>query len=281
MSGLTDLLDQAVMGFVKHVPGWAVAVVAIVFYPGLGLILPIALHWSTPQLVSANAIGVSGAALLTLGSFAAQAERARRRHLIEWTTDLRLLDAEEFEWFVGEVFRREGWGVRETGRQDSADGNIDLELTGNGERRIVQCKRWTSRWIGVDEIRNFAGTLLREGLPRGAGMFVTLSEFNQQARAEASTSEISLIDGRELYARAEKVRRPEPCSICHKPMLLGHSQHGWWLRCVTAGCKGKRDLGREPGRAIELLTEVPSSRYGQTVHAPNEGPDATFATPRR
>ena len=34
---LMDLLDRAVMGFVNHVPGWCVAVAAMVFYPCLGL----------------------------------------------------------------------------------------------------------------------------------------------------------------------------------------------------------------------------------------------------
>ena len=38
-------------------------------------------------------------------------------------------------------------------------------------------------------------------------------------------------------------------------MLLGRSSRGWWFRCVTPGCGGKRDLGRNPGRAVELLTE--------------------------
>jgi hypothetical protein len=49
---------------------------------------------------------------------------------MEWTSDLRSLSAEEFEWLVGEFFRREEWDVRETGRQDGPDGNVDLELTG-------------------------------------------------------------------------------------------------------------------------------------------------------
>ena len=233
------------------------ALVAIAFYPGLGLLVPIALNWSMTQLVSVNVIGASGAAIFSLGWFAAVTERARRRHLVDWTTDLRLLDAEEFEWLVGEAFRREGWKVTETGHQDSADGNIDLDLKRKGERKIVQCKRWTSWQIGVDEIRSFGGTLLREHLPGSAGMFVTLSEFNEHARAEAHKIHIELVDGRDLYARVEKVRRPEPCSICQKPMLLGRSQHGWWFRCVTPGSMGKRDLGSEPGRAVEFLTESP------------------------
>jgi len=245
------------MGFVNRVPGWAVALVAIALYPGFGLLIPVAFNWSLTQFVSANVIGASGAAVFAIGWFAAQAERARRRHLVEWTADLRRLDGEEFEWLVGETFRREGWKVTETGRQDESDGNIDLELRRDGERKVVQCKRWSARWVGVNEIRTFGGTLLREALPGSAGIFVTLSDINRPARAEAEKMHIAVIDGRELYARIEKVRRHEICKTCHKPMLLGHSERGWWFRCVTPGCDGKRDLGPEPGRAVELLTEPP------------------------
>src|SRR2546426_500829 len=83
------------------------------------------------------------------------------------------------------------------------------------------------------------------------------SDFTKQARDEAKAAGISLVDGRDLYAKVDKVRRPELCEICQKPMLLGRSQHGWWFRCVNPGCNGKRHLGAEPGRAIELLTEPP------------------------
>ncbi len=126
-----------------------------------------------------------------------------RRHLIEWTTSLRLLGAEEFEWLVGELFRRDGWTVEETGRHGSPDGNIDLVLRRGGERKVVQCKRWTSQLVGVDELRGFAGTLLREGLPGAAGIFVTLSDFTEQARAEARTTGITLVNNRDL-------KRPHP-----------------------------------------------------------------------
>src|SRR2546421_4881520 len=256
---LMDLLDRAVMGFVNHVPGWCVAVAAMVFYPCLGLLAPVALNWSLAQLVAANVIGVSFAAVITIGWFSAQVLAASRRHLVDWTTNLRLLNAEEFEWLVGEGYRREGWDVRETGHQDSPDGNVDLQMKRDGVQTIVQCKRWESWPVSVDQIRIFGGTLRGKDLPRGAGIFVTLSDFNQFARAEADKMGITLVDGPELYRKVEKVRRPTLCDICRAPMLLGRSQHGWWFRCLTPGCKGKLDLGNEPGRAVELLTEPRAS----------------------
>jgi hypothetical protein len=254
MSKSDDLFERALLGLVRHVPGPIVAALALLFYPGAGLLLPLVLHWSLWGLVEANVIGTLFAAIISVGWLIVQIEARDRRHLVEWTTNLRLLNAEEFEWLVGELFRRDGWNVDETGRQESADGDIDLVLTRGSLRRIVQCKRWSSRLVGVEEVREFAGALMREGLSGSAGVFVTLSTFGEQARAEAKALGLALVDGRGLYSRVETARRAEPCPTCRKPMLLDRSSRGWWLHCVAPGCRGKRDLGSEPGRALELLT---------------------------
>jgi restriction system protein len=249
-----DLIDRAILDAVRRLPGWVIAAAALIMYPGIGLILPVARHWSGIALVEANLVGTVVAASLLTGWLIVQIEARDRRHLVEWTTELRLLTAQEFEWLVGELFRREGWEVSETGRQDGPDGNIDLELRRQGRRKIVQCKRWTSQQVGISEIRELAGTLLREGLLGEAGIFVTLSDFTQPASTEAKKTGMSLIDRSELFRRIEKVRRSEPCPICSAPMVLDRSQYGWWEHCVVAGCRGKRDLGDEPGRAVEFLT---------------------------
>jgi hypothetical protein len=128
-------------------------------------------------------------------------------------------------------------------------------MTRGKELAVVQCKRWTAMHVGVDQIRAFAGTLMREGLAANSGYFVTLSNFTEQAIAEAHELGIVLIDGIELYNRSEKLRRHEPCPNCTSPMILDRSVHGWWFRCTIAGCGGKRDLGSQPARALELLTE--------------------------
>jgi HJR/Mrr/RecB family endonuclease len=253
MSKIEDLFQKKVKAFVERTSGWLVATLALVLYPGVGLILPVALGLSRLFLLVLNAFGVVFAMVLAVGWLDIQLTAERRRRLLEWTSNLRLLDSTEFEWLVGELFRREGWKVQETGRSDGPDGNIDLVLTNDKERVIVQCKRWQSRIVGVDEIRNFAGTLMREHLPAEAGIFVTLSTFGQQALEEATQLGIELIDSVSLLDRIDQVRRSEPCPLCNTPMIIGMSVHGWWLRCQSDGCKGKRDLSREPGRAVDLL----------------------------
>lgn len=258
MNALDDALFRLLFRFAERASGRILAVIALAFYAGLGLALPLALGWPVAWLVSANVLGTSFAGVLILIWLASRVQAANRRHLIEWTSDLRLLDSTEFEWLVGEVFRRDGWKVEETGRRDAPDGNVDLRLTKRGERVVVQCKRWQSRVVGVDDVRAFAGTLMREGLPGTSGIFVTLSDFSEQAQAEANQVGLVLVDNRDLYERVERVRRSEPCPVCQSPMLLDRSGFGWWFRCVSPGCPGKRDVGRDPARAVELLTQPPS-----------------------
>lgn len=250
-----DRIDRLLMWVVTHVPPRGIAVIAAVLYFGLGLAVPVVLGVPTLWLVGLNFMGTVFAGSLLLFWFIVQLEARDRRKLLEWTSDLRLLDAREFEFFVGEVLRREGWTVTHRGRQDGPDGNIDLEVRRGSDRRIVQAKRWQSWLVGVDDVRAFAGTLMREGLPSSAGMFVTLSDFGDQARDEAKTIGLELVDGRDLYARAEKVKSPVICEICGGRMVLDRSVLGWWYRCVTPGCAGKRDLGADPVRALALLNE--------------------------
>jgi len=251
-----ELGYRILMGIANRISGRTALVLAFLLYAGGGLALPLALDWSVLGLVLANALGTALAGLVFVAWLAVQVDARDLRHLVEWTTDLRRLDAPEFEWLVAELFRREGWKVRKTGLPDRPDGNIDLDMVRDGQRAIVQCKCWARKPVGVNEVRAFGGTLKREGLLRkGAGIFVTLSRFGEQTRTEAESMGIALIDGRELFWRIHKVRRPEPCPVCQKPMKLDHSVHGWWFRCTTPGCKGKRHLDSDPGRAVNLVTQ--------------------------
>lgn len=255
---MSDPLERLVDSFVVRAPGWLVGSTAVVLYAGVGLALPLALDWPKVFLVEANAVGTVLAVVVLLAWFILQIEASHRRHLLEWTSNLRLLNAAEFEWLVGEVFRREGWTVTETGGIGLPDGNIDLELRQGAQRRIVQCKRWDSRPVGVDEIRRFGGTLMREKLDATKGVFVTLSSFTEAARLEASAMGVEILDNRNLVDRIEKVRRSEPCPNCATPMILAKSDYGWWLRCHAPGCSGKRDLGRDPGRVVQFLVDEPA-----------------------
>lgn len=222
-------------------------------YVVFGLVIAFGVAKTTGWRIIWNVFGVAWAWVVVMSWIVAQQHRLHRRLLLEWTSDLRRLSSTEFEWLVGEVLRREGWAIDETGRPDAADGNVDLKVSRAGRRMVVQCKRWQSWVVGVDEVRKLAGTVAAEGLERGAGMFVTLSEFSEAAVLEAHRTGLTLVDNRELVRRIEAVRQPEPCPDCGEPMILGRSIHGWWFRCQR--CPGKRDLDQDPGTAVDLLLE--------------------------
>jgi hypothetical protein len=236
-----------------------------VVYGGIGLALPLALHASAASLVGLNVIGATWAWTLTLGWLFPVIEARARRQLLEQTTNLRLLSAREFEQLVGELLRREGWVVEEVGEHGKADGGIDLCVRRGDRRTLVQCKRWHSWQVGVEEVRQLAGAMLREGLQRGSGMLVTLSDFSPAAAAEAKTVGIDLIAGPELALRLENVGAtdilrndtrdlPYGCPECGTPMVLGHSRYGYWLSCPHYAIdKGKLDLGTDPKLALERL----------------------------
>jgi hypothetical protein len=236
----------------------AILGLAGLLYLGVGLALPLALAWRVEWLVAANILGTSLAFGFYMTWVAARVQESRRRNLLEWTTDLRRLDAREFEWLVGEMCRREGWAVEETGSHGRPDAGVDLVLRRGRERVLVQCKRWRSWQVGVEDVRSFAGTLTREGVPSQSGVLVTLSDFTEQARLEGKKLGMTLLDGVDLYSRVDKVRRPEPCPTCKAPMLLDRSMRGWWFRCAQPGCGGKRDLGRDSAQAVELLMQSPT-----------------------
>src|SRR5664280_1503639 len=157
MAKFVEFIESLILEHVVKAPGVLVAATMVVFYPGVALVLPMSLGWTGWWFVDANLTGATIAGFVGLGWLVLQVQARDRAHLLEWSSDLRLLNAAEFEWLVGELFRREGWTVDETGSQEGRDGNIDLRLRKGGVSRLVQCKRWTAWQVGVDDIRAFAG----------------------------------------------------------------------------------------------------------------------------
>jgi restriction system protein len=98
----------------------------------------------------------------------------------------------DFERLVGEVFRRRGFTVSGFGGH-GPDGGVDLGLTKNGQRFLVQCKHWRKRLVGVTVVRELNGVVSVQGAH--GGFVVTGGEFSREAREFADSCGIKLIDG--------------------------------------------------------------------------------------
>lgn len=255
------------MRLLIRVPLPAVAVLAAVVYLLLAVALPALISTSVPEAVAYATLGTLLASeLLVAGLFPLLDARFRRLRL-ELTTDLRLLSSEDFEELVAQMFRNEGWTAHVVGGRGAPDGGVDLRLERDGEVRLVQCKRWATRMVGVEIVRGLGGVLASEDLPKGAGILVTTSEFTRPAVETADKLGVELIDRKALVPRLEAAgatnllkpvtasQTPWPCPVCGSPMVLDHSPFGWWLHCPSyrSGCEGKRDLGTDPQRALETL----------------------------
>jgi HJR/Mrr/RecB family endonuclease len=233
---------------------WAFGL-AVAVYVVFGALVPVALHAGRIETITLGSFGAAWSLVVILSALLAAQTANHRRLLIEWTSDLRKLDASEFEWLVGEVLRREGWAVSETGRRDGPDGGVDLCAERGGRILVVQCKRWGAAVVGVDEVRKIAGVASAPEYPKGSAALVTLSNFSEQAAVEGRRLGVDLVDGPALLRRVDRVRGSEPCPRCGTPMIVDRSSRGWWLRCPAhPRCDGKRDLASDPGAAVALLT---------------------------
>jgi len=124
-----------------------------------------------------------------------------RRYDDESLGDIRDLSPDQFEKFVAGLFRKRGYEASVVGRD--GDHGIDIVVTNpQGERELVQCKRWERKWIGEPVVRDFYGAFMHDG-QAVRGYIVTTSVFSDAAWGWVEGKPIDLIDGKRL---AEAVR---------------------------------------------------------------------------
>ena len=124
-----------------------------------------------------------GAALVVLIWVIAEIKKYSRRRTLESCSNidsLRALSWQEFEQLVGEAYRRRGFVVAESGG-GGPDGGVDLVLTRNGVKTLVQCKQWRTWKVGVKIVRELYGVMTAEGA--GQGIVATCGSFTADAKA--------------------------------------------------------------------------------------------------
>lgn len=144
--------------------------------------------------------------LFLVGAVTSWLRGNRRKKLLERQTGLqsiRNMSWQEFEVLVGEVYRRQGYSVRETGG-GGADGGIDLMLSKGGRQSVVQCKRWKTTSISVSLVRELYGVMT--GVKANSCIFVTSGSYTTEAKLFAQGKPITLVDGEELFRLVSSVK---------------------------------------------------------------------------
>ncbi|CKG33854.1 restriction endonuclease [Bacillus paranthracis] len=120
--------------------------------------------------------------------------RIHREKVKATRRNLEIMDPREFEYFVADVFRSLGYKVQVT--SSSNDGGKDIILYKGNEMKFVEVKRYTKNSIGRPFIQKLHSAIVDADAV--GGYFVTLSNFNKNARQYAANKNIELIDGDKL-----------------------------------------------------------------------------------
>ncbi len=117
-----------------------------------------------------------------------------------WSIDaVHALSWQRFEQLIADLFRRQGYVVREHARQSAGtgDGGVDLILTDPrtpGGEYLVQCKQYKSWDVGEPKVREFYGAMAA-WRTRCEGIIVTCGRFTLPAKDFAKDKPLRLIDG--------------------------------------------------------------------------------------
>ncbi len=193
-------------------PWWVSAFLAIAAFVGFRWVIPHFVATASNPFFKAFGGGMTGLAPIAFIFLAALAVvsavfAARRRALVDKQTSLESLKSihwQEFEWLVGEAFRRQGYSVEE-GLSRGPDGGVDVVLRKNGQTTLVQCKHRQNSSVGVPVVRELFGVMTAERAH--AAILITTGSFTQDTRAFAAGKPIRLIDGNELLTLVKGVQR--------------------------------------------------------------------------
>ncbi len=124
--------------------------------------------------------------------------------------------------------------------------------------RIVQCKRWPSKPVGVKEMREFVGVMASRQLQNGT--YVTSSTFTADAAAFAKANGIQTQDGAALLKLIGQ-RTPE-----QQAALLAVAYEGeyWRPTCASCGTKMVERTSSKDARAFWGCANYPRCR-GRTI----------------
>jgi restriction system protein len=144
---------------------------------------------------------------------------------------LAAIEWRRFEALCEALYAQAGFTTRS--QSHGTDGGIDIWLHSKHSEvpRIVQCKHWQSKVVGVKEMREFFGVMASHQLK--SGTYVTSSTFSADAAAFAKANGIHAQDGAALL-KVIGQRTPE-----QQAALLAVAYEGEYWRPTCASCGTK------------------------------------------
>ena len=202
-------------------PWWISAILAVISYLGLKFLVPSILQdragllsqvlaKAAPSLAALVPLvfvftGIISVILSVIKRKKEDENAGRKRKLFERQKslpDISALKWREFEEFIGEAYKGQGYQVEERGGNEP-DGGIDLILRKKGEMVLVQCKKhWEAEQVGVKIVRELYGVVAAEGATKG--IVVTTGYFTRDAEIFAHGKPLLLIHGNELSRLIEE-----------------------------------------------------------------------------
>lgn len=155
-----------------------------------------------------------------------------RRQETQWgPAVLAAIEWRRFEALCEAFYAQIGLGTRS--QSHGADGGVDIWLQSKhmDAPRIVQCKHWQGKPVGVKEMREFRGVMASHQLQQST--YITSSTFTADAMAFAKANGIHLQDGAGLLKQIGQ-RTPE-----QQAALLAVAYEGdyWKPTCASCGIK--------------------------------------------
>lgn len=133
--------------------------------------------------------------MTTVADYQQELERKADRQeslemMLKKVSDLLSMNPYQFEHLCGSLLEQLGFhDIVVT--QKSNDKGVDVIASKDGEKYVVQCKRYKSM-VGSPDMQTFIGAMKNEGAERG--VFITTSGFSREAELMAESNNIELID---------------------------------------------------------------------------------------
>lgn len=239
-------------------PWWVLLILAAIVYVVLKYWIPtidVQNMFLKPLVPAASQFAGPLSLLIVLIAFVSALRSWRKRVVLEKQTgvsSIQDLSWQQFEYLVGEAYKRKGYSVTENVGV-GADEGIDLVLNKDGAKTLVQCKNWKSGKVGVGVVREMLGSMTSKGAAHG--VVVCSGDFTQPAQTFAKENHIELVTGKALTRligdvqqsknmAVEKVTEEVLCPTCNSSMVRRTSKRGaragtqFWGCSRYPKCKG-------------------------------------------